>query len=114
MQVGFLGPAFFLTQLCGVREPRRAVSYLMAAQGLNAFVKAGLYCNHADIGPRYAGFLLGLSHTAGCLAGLIGTAATGYILQRGSWSDVWNVTVGFYLVGTVIWNAFSTAERVFD
>lgn len=30
------------------------------------------------------GVLLGLSNTAGVLAGVFGTAATGYILQRGS------------------------------
>ena len=29
------------------------------------------------------GVLLGLSNTAGVLAGVFGTAATGYILQRG-------------------------------
>lgn len=30
------------------------------------------------------GVLLGLSNTAGVLAGVFGTAATGYILQRGT------------------------------
>lgn len=32
--------------------------------------------------------LLGLSNTAGVLAGVLGTAATGFILQNGSWSQV--------------------------
>jgi ACS family sodium-dependent inorganic phosphate cotransporter len=59
--------------------------------------------------------LLGLSNTAGVLAGVLGTAATGYILQRsGSWDEVWGVAVGLYLVGTVVWNVWSTGERVFD
>jgi len=76
--------------------------------------QAGLYSNHADIGPRYAGVLLGLSNTAGVLAGVLGTAATGYILREGSWDDVWAVAVGLYLVGTVVWNLFATGERIFD
>lgn len=34
-------------------------------QFCDAFSQAGLYSNHQDIGPRYAGVLLGLSNTAG-------------------------------------------------
>ena len=33
--------------------------------------------------PKLQGVLLGLSNTAGVLAGVFGTAATGYILQKG-------------------------------
>lgn len=112
--IGFLGPAFFLTQLGKVHSPAAAVGCMMAAQGLDAFSQAGLYSNHADIGPRYAGVLLGLSNTAGVLAGVLGTAATGYILKAGTWDDVWAVAVGLYLVGTVVWNLFATGERIFD
>lgn len=32
---------------------------------------------------KFQGVLLGLSNTAGVLAGVFGTFATGYILQRG-------------------------------
>lgn len=42
-----------------------------------------------DIGPRYAGVLLGMSNTAGVLAGVLGTGATGLILSNGgTWSTV--------------------------
>lgn len=41
-----------------------------------------------DIGPRYSGVLLGMSNTAGVLAGVLGTAATGYILKNGTWDEV--------------------------
>ena len=67
-----------------------------------------------DIGPRYSGVLLGISNTAGVLAGVMGTAATGLILANGSWDDVWNVAVVLYLVGTVVWNVFATGEQIFD
>lgn len=82
--------------------------------GSDAFSQSGLYSNHQDIAPRYSGVLLGLSNTAGVLAGVFGTAATGYILQHGSWDDVFKVSVGLYLVGTVVWNAFSTGEKIID
>ncbi|EFN57500.1 hypothetical protein CHLNCDRAFT_143059 [Chlorella variabilis] len=112
--IGFLGPAFFLTQLGNITSVSGAVACMMASQGLDAFSQSGLYSNHADIGPRYAGVLLGLSNTAGVLAGVLGTAATGFILQTGSWKQVWGVAVALYLVGTVVWNLFATGEKVFD
>ncbi|OAY49151.1 ascorbate transporter, chloroplastic isoform X2 [Manihot esculenta] len=112
--IGFLGPAFFLTQLSHVRTPAMAVLCMACSQGSDAFSQSGLYSNHQDIGPRYAGVLLGLSNTAGVLAGVFGTAATGYILQRGSWDDVFKVAVVLYIIGTLVWNIFSTGEKVLD
>lgn len=112
--IGFLGPAFFLTQLSHVRTPAMAVLCMACSQGSDAFSQSGLYSNHQDIGPRYAGVLLGLSNTAGVLAGVFGTAATGYILQRGSWNDVFKVAVALYIVGTLVWNIFSTGEKILD
>ncbi|KAL3530858.1 hypothetical protein ACH5RR_010180 [Cinchona calisaya] len=112
--IGFLGPAFFLTQLSHVDSPAMAVLCMACSQGTDAFSQSGLYSNHQDIAPRYSGVLLGLSNTAGVLAGVFGTAATGYILQHGSWDDVFTVSVGLYLVGTVVWNLFSTGEKILD
>ncbi|EEF50543.1 ascorbate transporter, chloroplastic isoform X2 [Ricinus communis] len=112
--IGFLGPAFFLTQLSHVRTPAMAVLCMACSQGSDAFSQSGLYSNHQDIGPRYAGVLLGLSNTAGVLAGVFGTAATGYILQRGSWDDVFKVAVVLYIIGTLVWNLFSTGEKILD
>ncbi|XP_057805612.1 ascorbate transporter, chloroplastic-like [Salvia miltiorrhiza] len=112
--IGFLGPAFFLTQLGNVKTPALAVLCMACSQGSDAFSQSGLYSNHQDIGPRYAGVLLGLSNTAGVLAGVFGTAATGYILQHGSWNDVFKVAVLLYIVGTIVWNLFSTGEKILD
>lgn len=36
-QIGFLGPAFFLTQLGNITTVKGAVACMMAAQGLDAF-----------------------------------------------------------------------------
>ncbi|KAJ6807175.1 ascorbate transporter, chloroplastic-like [Iris pallida] len=67
--IGFLGPAFFLTQLSHVRTPALAVLCMACSQGTDAFSQSGLYSNHQDIGPRYAGVLLGLSNMLVCLRG---------------------------------------------
>ncbi|CAI7795819.1 unnamed protein product [Closterium sp. NIES-54] len=112
--IGFLGPAICLSLLSTVKSPVAAIALLMVSQGTDAFSQSGLYSNHQDIGPRYAGILLGLSNSAGVLAGVFGTYVTGQILQNGSWDEVFTVAVGLYLVGTVVWNVFATGERVFD
>ncbi|KAG0622446.1 hypothetical protein M758_3G097900 [Ceratodon purpureus] len=112
--IGFLGPAFFLSQLSHIKSPAMAVACMMCSQGFDAFSQSGLYSNHQDIGPRYSGVLLGMSNTAGVLAGVLGTAATGYILQNGSWDDVFKVAVALYLFGTVVWNVFASGEKIFD
>eukprot|EP00958_Prasinococcus_capsulatus_P003389 scaffold307_cov390-Prasinococcus_capsulatus_cf.AAC.6 len=77
--VGFMGPAICLTLLPTIEHPAQAIGLLMISQGLDAFSHSGLYSNHQDIGPQYAGVLLGLSNTAGVLAGVIGTAVTGMV-----------------------------------
>ncbi|KXZ55458.1 hypothetical protein GPECTOR_2g1007 [Gonium pectorale] len=116
--IGFLGPAFFLSQLGAVTSAAGAVACMVGSQGLDAFSQAGLYANHQDIGPRYAGVLLGLSNTAGVLAGVLGSLVTGLLLQAGGpgggWDHVWAVAVGFYLLGTVLWLTLSTGEQIFD
>ena len=46
VQIGFMGPAFFLTQLSKVTTAGQAVGCMMACQGLDAFSQSGLYSNH--------------------------------------------------------------------
>uniref|UniRef100_A0A2P2M2A7 Uncharacterized protein MANES_02G121100 n=1 Tax=Rhizophora mucronata TaxID=61149 RepID=A0A2P2M2A7_RHIMU len=52
--IGFLGPAFFLTQLSHVDTPAMAVLCMACSQGTDAFSQSGLYSNHQDIAPRYS------------------------------------------------------------
>ncbi len=59
--------------------------------------------------------LLGLSNTAGVLAGVVGSLVTGFLLQGpGGWEMVWGVAVAFYLLGTGLWLWLSSGERIFD
>lgn len=50
---------------------------IATALGLASFSLAGLYCNHADLSPRYAPVLLGLTNTSGAVPGIVGVAVTG-------------------------------------
>jgi hypothetical protein len=44
--IGFMGPAFFLSQLRLVTDGMTAVLCMCACQGLDAFSQSGLYSNH--------------------------------------------------------------------
>lgn len=46
LQIGFMGPAIFLTRLGSVTTPMGAVACMMASQGLDSFSQSGLYSNH--------------------------------------------------------------------
>jgi len=62
--IGFLGPAVFLALVSSTSQPALAVSYMTAALALGSFSQSGVYSNHQDIGPGYAGILLGIRHAS--------------------------------------------------
>ncbi|CAI5983348.1 unnamed protein product [Closterium sp. NIES-65] len=76
--------------------------------------------NHMDIAPRYAGPVMGISNTAGTLAGIVGVAATGLILQAWAtdiefgWWLAFVTPAGLCVLSAAIFCAFATGERLFD
>lgn len=60
--IGFLGPAVFLGFVSSTTNPTAAVAYMTGALALGSFAQSGVYANHQDIGPEYAGILLGIRY----------------------------------------------------
>lgn len=60
-----LGAAELMTRAC-------LAALVTAALGMASFSMCGLYCNHADLSPRHAPFLLGMTNTVGALPGIVG------------------------------------------
>ena len=61
--------------------------------GLASCSLAGLYCNHADLSPRHAAILLGMTNTTGALPGIVGVAITGALLDlTGAEASSWSTT----------------------
>ena len=59
---------------------------------------------HFDISPRNAGTIFGMGNTASCIGGLIAVPLSGYLQQlTGSWSAVFYLFVGHYLIGAALW-----------
>ncbi|CAI5990847.1 unnamed protein product [Closterium sp. NIES-64] len=111
---GFLGPAASLLLLTRMTSAPLAALCLTAALGLSAFSQAGWLLNHKDIAPRHVGLLHGLSNTAGTLAGITSTVATGFMVEQlGSFHAVLAVTAALYVLATAFWLAYATADVVF-
>ena len=66
---GFLGAAVALMFMPTARTTTSGVTATTCALGLAGFARGGFSVNHMDIAPKYAGILMGISNTAGTLAG---------------------------------------------
>ena len=54
-----------------------------------AYVQAGFGVNHADLGPKYTGSLVGISGSIGMLSAIMSPIAAGYILEiTNSWNSI--------------------------
>lgn len=113
--IGFFGAATFVSLVGFATTVPQAVTLMRRGLGLGAFALSGFGVNHLDIGPRYAGILLGFSNTAGTIPGILGVTLTGMILDAtGSWQLVFLISAGIYVFGAIVWLLFSTGERIFE
>lgn len=89
------------------------VTLLSLGFALGAWSRAGLYCNHQDLSPKYAGALLGITNTAGALPGVLGVTAAGYMLDMtGSWQlALFYPTAACQMFGAIIYAIFASSER---
>ncbi|PQQ12837.1 putative anion transporter 3 chloroplastic [Prunus yedoensis var. nudiflora] len=112
--IGFIGPGVSLLCLNYANTPTDAAVLLTAALCFSSFSQAGFLLNMQDIAPQYAGFLHGISNSAGTFAAIVSTIGTGYFVQwLGSFQAFLTVTAALYFVTAIFWNLFATGERVF-
>ncbi|KAF5785524.1 putative ABC-type phosphate transporter [Helianthus annuus] len=112
--IGFIGPGLALLFLNYAKSPTVASVFITVALSLSSFSQAGFLLNMQDIAPKYAGFLHGISNSAGTFAAIISTIGTGYFVQwLGSFQAFLSVTACLYFATAIFWNLFATGERVF-
>lgn len=90
----------------------QAVLLATVSLGGTALGLGGWGVNHLDVAPRYAGILMGISNTFATLPGIIGVAATGFIVQAtGSYSGAFYLAAAVYLVGLIAFDLWGSGER---
>ncbi len=110
--VGAGGSALFLLMLPQVTSATTGVLVMCCAAGLLGFCQGGFPSNGFDIAPRYADVIWGISNTFATIPGIIGVAATGWLVDRtGSYNTPFVVTAGIGLVATVVYLVFGSGTR---
>ncbi|KAF6258996.1 major facilitator superfamily domain-containing protein [Scenedesmus sp. NREL 46B-D3] len=119
--IGMLSATFALMSMplaTGMVSGVLATTLTMGTLGLS---RGGFSVNHMDIAPKYAGVVMGISNTAGTLAGVIGVAVTGYILDAaggassiGGWWQAHSLAAGILVLAMFVFNAFAKGTKLFD
>ncbi|MBF13246.1 MAG: MFS transporter [Legionellales bacterium] len=79
------------------------------------FSAGGFIVNHADIGPKHTGRLMGITNMVAALPGLVGGVLTGIILDTThSWDMVFYVVAGVSFFGGIFYFLFASTEKQFD
>ncbi|KAL5549361.1 hypothetical protein UlMin_004592 [Ulmus minor] len=123
--IGFVVASLALMAIPMFRTSDGAVLCSSVALGFLALGRAGFAVNHMDIAPRYAGIVMGVSNTAGTLAGIIGVDLSGKLLEAAkaadsdlsspeSWRMVFFIPGLLCIFSSVVFLLFSTGERIFD
>ncbi|KAH6790788.1 phosphate transporter 4 [Perilla frutescens var. frutescens] len=123
--LGFMVASFALMALPLFRTADGVVFCSSVALGLLALGRAGFAVNHMDVAPRYAGIVMGVSNTAGTLAGIVGVDLTGRLLEAAkaaqldltspdSWRVVFVIPGSLCIFSSVVFLVLSTGERIFD
>jgi sugar phosphate permease len=123
--IGFIVASLALMAIPIFRTSDGAVLCSSVALGFLALGRAGFAVNHMDIAPRYAGIVMGVSNTAGTLAGIIGVDLTGRLLEAArtadsslsspeSWRLVFLIPGLLCIFSSFVFLLFSTGERIFD
>lgn len=123
--IGFIVASFALMAIPLFRTANGVLFCSSVALGFLALGRAGFAVNHMDVAPRYAGIVMGVSNTAGTLAGIIGVELTGQLLEAAksadsdlsspdSWRAVFVIPGLLCVLSSVVFVLFSTGERIFD
>lgn len=111
---GFGSSAVFFFGLSMVVDGITAVALLTVAVGLSGIAISGWQVNHLDIAPRYAGVLVGISMTAGMVAGVLNPLIVAILVRDQTieeWHRVFFLTACVLCFALTVYAIFGTAER---
>ena len=113
--IGFFGSALLL-YLISLEDSLINVVILLSLINICSGICAGGFgVNHADLGPKYTGSLVGIAGSIGMVAAIISPIAAGYILEAtNSWSSIFYLCTFVLLFGGIFYLLFASVEKQFD
>ena len=113
--ISLFGTATFLLLVQAAGSPTVGVLLMCGATGTLAFSFAGFSPNTFDVSPRYADVIWGISNTFATVPGIIGVAATGWLVDRtGSFNAPFIVTAAIAAAGALVFLKFGSGKRQID
>ena len=117
---GFLVATAALLLIPLMKSVTSSIVMTSVAVGGCAFARGGFSVNHMDIGPRYAGIIMGISNCAGTISGVIGVSLSGVILDSfggasnmTGWAFVFGIPAVLNLIGAAHFCIYARGDRIF-
>jgi len=120
---GFIGASAGLMLMAGVRHHNVHTGILTCTMAMSflGLARGGFSINHMDIAPNYAGVLIGISNTAGTLAGVVGVSATGVVLDHfggagkmGGWLYAFGTSVVLIAIGAIHFLVAARGNKIIE
>jgi len=113
--IGFGGGGACLMFIPSFETVVAVMTLMCLGNAFSGMAAGGFIVNHADIGPKYTGTLMGITNMIGAIPGIIGVYLTGLILNTtNSWDAVFYVTAGVTFFGMIFYLLFASAKKQFD
>ena len=113
--IGFFGSALLLYLISLEDSLINVVILLSLINVCSGICAGGFGVNHADLGPKYTGSLVGIAGSIGMLAAIMSPIAAGYILEiTNSWNSIFCVCTFVLIFGGTFYLLFASVEKQFD
>jgi len=113
--ISLTGGSIALVYLAGAETKTAVIALVSLALGLLSMTGSTTGPNAMDIGPRYAGIIMGMQTTAGNIAGIVVPVVVGFIVSAyNRWDLIFYIAAGVLMFGALVWDLFATGEQVLD
>ena len=113
--IGFFGSAIFLYLISLQDTLFNAIFLLCLIQLCTGISAGGFGVNHADLGPKYTGTLVGISGSIGMIAAIFSPMVAGLVLEvTSSWDVIFYICSNILVFGGLFYLRFGSANRQFS
>ena len=113
--IGFLGGATCLSMIPFQDSHVAIIILLCFTNAFSGIAVGGFGVNHADLGPKYTGSLVGLAGGIGMIAAIISPFVAGLILElTGSWFLIFYICTGVLIFGGLFYLVFAETKIQFE
>ena len=113
--IGFGGSSLALAILPSVGSIIGVMTMLSIVNMCAGLGTGGYSVNHADIGPKHTGSIMGISSTIATIPGIVGVAISGVLVDlTGSFDSVFYLSSAILLFGGTFYLTFASTTKQFE